>query len=112
MGLLFQCLYRKASPEYPGRQPPVGSMEKQFFTGSQRLPYRILSGQKIFAEPPVRPLGQGFLSGRNGRRKLGASANTEADGGFSLGGIGGSHRELVQQAHRPAVTVRLDEKGA
>ena len=38
-------------------------MEKQFFTGSQRSPYRILSGQKILAEPPVRPLGQGFFGG-------------------------------------------------
>ena len=87
-------------------------MEKQFFTGRQRLSHRILPGQKIFAEPPVRPLGQGFLSGRNGRRKLGASANTEADGGFGLGGIGGGFRELVQQTHCPAVAVRLDEKGA
>ena len=71
-------------------------MEKQFFTGRQHLSHRILPGQKVFAEPPVRPLGQGFLGGRNGRRKLWASANTEADGGFSLGGIGGSFWELVQ----------------
>ena len=87
-------------------------MEKQFFTGRQRLPHRIQPGQKVFAEPPVRPLGQGFLSGRNGRRKLGASANTETDSGFGLGGIGGGFRELIQQAHRPAVAAGLDEKGA
>ena len=36
IGPLFQYLYRKASPKHAGRQPPVGSMEKQFFTGRQR----------------------------------------------------------------------------
>ena len=87
-------------------------MEKQFFTGRQRLSHRILPGQKVFAEPPVRPLGQGFLGGRNGRRKLGALAHTETDSGFGLRGIGGGFRELVQQTHCPAVAAGLDEKGA
>mgnify|MGYP007081507660 CR=1 FL=1 len=87
-------------------------MQEQLLTDRQRTPHRVLLDKKIFAEPPVRPLGQGFLGGRNGRRKLGALAHTETDSGFGLRGIGGGFRELVQQTHCPAVAVRLDEKGA
>ena len=87
-------------------------MQEQLLTDRQRTPHRVLLDKKIFAEPPVRPLRQGFFGGSDGSGKLWAAAHAEADGGFGLGGIGGGLRELVQQAHRPAVVLRFDEKGA
>ena len=111
-GPLFQRFHRKARPEHPGRQPPAGSMQEQLLTDRQRTPHRVLLDKRIFAEPPVRPLRQGFFGGSDGSGKLWAPAHAEADGSSGLGGIGGGLRELVQQAHRPAVVLRFDEKGA